>query len=101
MRPKLQQALDLARTLELEQLPEFLGELEQIRVTAMIRMGNGHQAAPPAEDELLEVAEAAARMSVSIGYLYQHADQFPFVRRIGRKVLFSSTGITAYLRKSR
>jgi excisionase family DNA binding protein len=47
----------------------------------------------------LAVNAAAERLGVSTDYLYRHQDEFPFTRRIGRKLLFSSLGIDAYLKK--
>jgi excisionase family DNA binding protein len=99
MRRELEPVLDLTRTLAPAELPAFLGELEQIRVTALARITT-----PPVEarpDELLEVPEAAHRLGVSPDYLYRHSKRFPFTRRTGRKLLFSSAGLDAYLRKSR
>jgi excisionase family DNA binding protein len=99
MRSELETALTLAKTLPVEDLPEFLGSLETVRIVAFARI-----AAPAVEarpDELLEVPEAAHRLGVSPDYLYRHSRRFPFTRRMGRKLLFSSAGLDAYLRKSR
>jgi excisionase family DNA binding protein len=98
LRPELQPALDLARTLPPEDLPRLLGECAEIAATASARLAN-----PPATklDENLEVPEAAHRLGVSPDYLYRHSKRFPFTRRIGRKLLFSSAGLDAYLKKSR
>lgn len=89
MRQELQPALDQARTLAPEELPRFLGDLEEIRATAVARL-----AAP---DELLEVPEASHRLGVSPGYLYHHHAHLPFTRRVGRKLLFSACGIEEYI----
>jgi excisionase family DNA binding protein len=99
VRTQLQPALDLARTLPLEELPLFLGELEQIRVTALARI-----TAPAVEskpDELLNVEQTAARLNCSQNYLYRHSRRLPFTRRVGRKLLFSSSGLDLYLKKSK
>jgi hypothetical protein len=100
MRPELQSALGLSRTLPADELPLLLGELEQIRVTALARI-----AAPageaPRPDELLDVQQTAARMNVSENYLYRNSRRMPFTRRVGRKLLFSSSGLDSYLRKLR
>lgn len=99
MRPELQSVLASLSGMATSELPELLGELELVRATALLKM----TAPPPAElhDELLSVSEAAARLALSTDYLYRHAASLPFTRRIGRKLLFSSKGIDAYLGKRR
>jgi excisionase family DNA binding protein len=101
MRQELQSALDLARTTAAEELPRLLGELEEIRVTALARITP--PSAPARANELLNVDQAAARLGCSTDYLYRHAKQLPFTRRntVGRALRFSSVGLDAYLRKSR
>lgn len=101
MRNELQSVLAAVRSMSLEQLPDFLGDLEVIRATAMLRLT---MPAPPCtndHDELLPVEVAAGRMGVSTDYLYRHSARFPFTRREGRKLLFSSQGIDAYIRQKR
>jgi hypothetical protein len=101
MRPELQSALDLARTLGPDELPRLVGELEEIRVTTLARITT--PVAPARVDELLNVEQAAARLGCSTDYLYRHACQLPFTRRntVGRALRFSSVGLDTYLRKSR
>jgi excisionase family DNA binding protein len=48
----------------------------------------------------VNVKEAADRLGVSREYLYRNHDKFSFARREGRKILFSSNGLDAHLRKS-
>lgn len=55
----------------------------------------------PNEERLLDIEEAAARLNISKDYLYRHHKQLPFSRRIGRKLLFSSVGISEYIRRGR
>lgn len=95
MRSELQHALHLAEALNLEELAAFLGELEQVRVTALVRLSSPVVASQP--DELLDVGATAKRLGVSEDYLYRHQVEFPFARRIGRKLLFSSSGLNKYL----
>jgi hypothetical protein len=78
-----------------EQLPRLLGDLEVIRAMAWQRT-----AAPSpiqAPDQLLDAAAAAERLGVSKDYVYDHAEQFPFMQRMGRKMLFSARGIDRYI----
>jgi excisionase family DNA binding protein len=100
MRRSLEPVLLEARTLPPDALAEFLGDLEQVRVTALARI-----AAPPVEvkpDRLLTVAEVADRLHLSRDYVYRRAKHFPFTvkDKTGRALRFSSTGLDLYLRKS-
>jgi excisionase family DNA binding protein len=51
--------------------------------------------APAAADEYLTVKQAAARLGCSTAFLYKN--DLPFVRKLGRKKLFSARGIQEYL----
>lgn len=99
MRPESKTLLALAKTLPQEELPELCADLEQIRVTAVARLTAPIAASPP--DELLDVAEVARRLHVSSDFVYRAAPRWPFTRRQGRKLLFSSTGLDSYLRRAR
>ena len=97
MRRELESVLAAAQILPVEELPRLLGDLEEVRTTALARL-----TAPPRQtepDELLDIREASRRLGVSTDYLYRHHRKFPFTRRVGRKVLFSSLGIGQYLRQ--
>ena len=98
MRAELASVLALACTLAPGELPRLLGELEEIRATALARISA--PAVVACEDRNLNVEEAAARMHVSRDYLYRHHKRFPFARRIGRKLLFNSSGLDSYLKQS-
>jgi excisionase family DNA binding protein len=100
MRDELQFALVAARTLPPEELPGLLGELREVEVTALARLTQVQLSAPMDPDELVDVAEAARRLGVSKGYLYRHGE-LPFTRRMGRKLLFSSAGISRYISRTR
>jgi hypothetical protein len=97
MRDELQFVLRYARELPAEELPKLLGEIEEVRCTAMARLTAPIQ--PSGADELLSVAEASRRLGVSKDYLYRHGSDFPFTRRIGRKLLFSSLGIDRHIKQ--
>jgi predicted DNA-binding transcriptional regulator AlpA len=59
-------------------------------------------APPPAQsqaDELLSAPEAGRRLGISQDYLYRHHSDFPFTRRLGRRLLFSALGIEKYIRQ--
>ena len=95
MRDSLESFLNLARSLPCEELPRLLGDLAEISATASARLSSSVVESQP--DELLDVEETARRMGVSKDYLYRHQRKFPFARRIGRKLLFSSSGLDKFL----
>lgn len=98
MRAELQNVLAAAKELPTEQLPRLLGDLEEIRCTAMARLTAPPPTAPQL-DELLDVDEAAHRLGTSKDYLYRHHALLPFTRRIGRSLRFSTLGIEKYIRQ--
>src|SRR6516165_5686457 len=99
MRPDLQNALTAARELPPEELPRLLGELEEIRATALARLSR--PPAPAQEDYLLSVEEAATRLGSSADYVYHHHAEWPFTRRVGKKLMFSKLGLEKYLRTAK
>ena len=99
MRAELQGVLIEARELPVDQLPRLIGDLEEIRCTAMARLTAS--APQPQADELLDIQAASKRLGLSRDYLYRHHQQFPFTRRMGRKLLFSSLGIDEFIRRKR
>jgi len=50
-------------------------------------------------DENLSTTEAARRLGVSPAFLYKNASRLPFTVRIGRRVLFSSSGLERWNRQ--
>lgn len=99
MRQELQFVLRFARELPPEELPCLLGELEQVRCTVLARLTAPAQYQSAEPDQLLTISEAAGRLNVSDDYLYRHAKELPFTRRMGRKLLFSNLGIDNYIRQ--
>jgi hypothetical protein len=93
----LNPALEDARTLPADKLPQLAADLEEIRCTLLARLSAPAPAQQP--DELLTCAEAAKLLHCSTDTLYR--GNFPFVRRLGRKKLYSSAGIAEYLRKQK
>jgi predicted DNA-binding transcriptional regulator AlpA len=90
--------MSAAKELPIEQLPRLLGDLEEIRCTAMSRLTAPSPAAPQL-DELLDVDKAAHRLGTSKDYLYRHHARLPFTRRMGRSLRFSALGIEKYIRQ--
>jgi|GEM_PF-1166867 predicted DNA-binding transcriptional regulator AlpA len=97
MRQELQVVLRAVREVPTEDLPALLGELEQVRYTAIARLSGPASPSPRENDRLASVEEAAGRLGISTDYLYRHADEYPFTRRIGSRLLFSSSGIDQFI----
>ncbi len=98
MRPELEPILSSARQLSPEELPRLLGDLEEIRTTALARL-TAPALQPQSPDAMLDVEEAAVRLGTSRSYLYRHHKRFPFTRRMGRSLRFSANGIEQYIRR--
>lgn len=96
MRTELESALSAAQTLPTAELPRLLGDLEEIKATALVRL-TAPAPQPQAPDSWLDVDEASALLHMSKSYLYRNAEKFSFVRREGRALRFSAVGIQQYL----
>ncbi len=69
--------------------------LDELRPLAV---GVDAPASAPAPERLLTAAEAAARLGVAPRWLYRHARELPFTRRLGPKTLrFSERGLQRHL----
>jgi excisionase family DNA binding protein len=99
MRNELQTVLIAVRELPVDELPRLLGELEEIRCTAIARLSA--PAPVPLEDQLLDVEVAAQRLGVSKDYLYRHHAELPFTRRMGKALRFSISGMEKWLRTAK
>jgi excisionase family DNA binding protein len=97
MRKELESALIAAQTISAEDLPRLLGELEELRVTALARLLSPVPTQAP--DLLLDVNQAAERLGVSPDYVYRNHHHFPFTRREGRSLRFSAQGLEKYIRR--
>ncbi len=53
------------------------------------------------DESLLDIAQAAARLSVTEDWLYRHARRLPFTRKLDGLLRFSSRGIDRFIRDSR
>jgi hypothetical protein len=99
MRPTLQLALREAKELPADELPRLLGDLEEIRQTAQARL-----LAAPAQtmpEEWLDVNQTAAVLKVSENYLYHKAKSLPFAKHVGKRLLFSRSGIERYMKTAK
>lgn len=89
--------LRVARELPPAHLPQFFGDLEEIRYTAEMTL-HTTAAATVNDDVLLTVAEACKILKVSKDTLYRK--NFPFTVRIGRHRYFSRNGINLAIRQN-
>lgn len=91
-----------------EVLPDLLADVERLRARVWTRLnrpvnstGNGDKTPSKRveEDQLLDVESVAEILSVDTRYVYDHADEWPFTRRISsRKLRFSKKGLFRWLR---
>jgi hypothetical protein len=99
MRAELQPALDAARMLDVDEVAEFCADLEQIKITAL---GILMKPAPPAPDRLIDIQELASRLGVSKDFVYRNKKKYAgFEKTQGGRLLWSSAGLDAFLRKQR
>lgn len=92
--------LEEAKNCSPDRLPDFLGKLETVRVTAMARLAVPASPVPTDEfDRWLTIDEAMQMLGFSKSYLYTKS--FPFKRREGRSIRFSRAGILEYIQKRR
>jgi len=61
----------------------------------------GQPTGSPVHDKLLDIDQAAARLNVSVDYLYRNGARLPFTVRVGRLLRFSANGIDDYIRQGR
>src|SRR5439155_26553546 len=70
------------------EIPGLLAQLAGVQVALLARLvsaGNGNASvgkAPPEPDKLLTAEEAAPILGVKSRWLYRHAKQLPFARRL-------------------
>lgn len=84
-------------------LLELIGELERAKAVALVRLladsGSAVPTATTAPVENLSATEAARRLGVSRDWLYRNANRLPFSLRIGRRLLFSASGLERWNQK--
>jgi excisionase family DNA binding protein len=98
LQKEIQNLLRAAREFSADDLPSLLGEIEVIRYTARTRLSPApYMTGSGQADQLVSIAEAARRLNVSQDYLYRHWKELPFTRRMGRRLLFSSSGIEKHI----
>jgi predicted DNA-binding transcriptional regulator AlpA len=94
----LEQALTAAATVSLSELPSFLGQLRKIEATALARLHAIQDSrVTAAPEQLLDVTEAAKRLSVSKDYLYRNWKKLPFAQKYEWGVRFRAEGIDQFI----
>ena len=88
----------LVQSTPADNLSALAGELAQAFVAVVSRASATAAAAttsPAAQpSELLTVHEAAARLGVEVSWLYRHAHELPFTKKLGGRTLrFESRGL--------
>lgn len=84
-----------------EELPDVLAGLERLRAQVWMRMNrplkpNGSDA--PETDRMLNVKQVAEILEVESRYVYDHADDWPFTRKLSPRTLrFSERGLYRWL----
>jgi predicted DNA-binding transcriptional regulator AlpA len=99
MRKELEAALDLAENLPADELPRLVGELEEIRCIALMRLTTRETKSQT--DELLDVHEVAALLHMSTDWVYRRARKLPFFCENGssRALRFSAAKLDLYLKQ--
>jgi len=92
---------DVARTLPLAELPEFIGTLAKASALALARLTTPTATASTVElDTLLTPEQTAARLGLTVEQLARKR-HLPFRKTIGRRtVRYSSRGIERWLRRA-
>ena len=88
----------LAAEIDLDDIPQLLGEMERLRAILWARLALRINRPPPTEDRLLNSADAASRLGISKDWLYRNASRLPFTVRVSEGLLrFSATGIDRFI----
>jgi predicted DNA-binding transcriptional regulator AlpA len=82
-------------------IAELRGQVAKLDTLLLSRLLTGEQSQPGIDgDRLLTAAEAAQKLGTTEDWLYRHANNLPFVVRVGKKHLrFSQSGMDRYIRQ--
>ena len=83
-----------------DEVPTMLGQLREVEARLLQRLHTAPVSAPSQSEQLLDVAEAAARLKVGEDWLYRHWKQLPFARKCDFGLRFSEAELNAYIRNS-
>jgi predicted DNA-binding transcriptional regulator AlpA len=88
----------LAAEVELDRIPELLGEIERLRAVLWARLTIGSNRPRVTDDHLLGIREAAARLATSKDWLYRNSHRLPFTVRLSDRFLrYSAKGIDRWI----
>jgi len=99
--------LDVIRTLPAIDLPRLLGELEEVRTTALARLtapAPVEASADHIDQDVLDVASAAAFIGMSQKWIYRHYEILPHLRLgFGKRprLRFRRNDLSAWLEEHR
>ncbi len=91
----------------LDQVPMLLAKLGGLQGALLARLVQAHSSLgrsepQPENDHLLTAEEAASILGVTVRWLYRHARNLPFARRLSRKALrFSEVGLKRWMSAKR
>ena len=91
--------------LPVSEIPAILMRLASLQGVLLSRLAAGSSQSPRdvdgegSADRNLSVREAAERLGMKSGYLYRHAKSLPFALKIGRRLLFSASGLERWNRR--
>ena len=88
----------LAAEVELDRIPELLGEIERLRAVLWARLTIRSSRPQITDDHLLGISEAAARLATSKDWLYRNRHRLPFAIRLSDRLLrYSAKGIDRWI----
>ena len=84
----------------LSELPHLVGQLRELETKAQARLFTEARTMDASSSEqLIDIAEAAKRLSMSEGYLYRHWKKLPFAHKHSWGLRFSASGIDDYIKR--
>jgi predicted DNA-binding transcriptional regulator AlpA len=107
VRDELQSVLEVIRTLPAIDLPRLLGELEEVRTTALARLtapAPVEALADRVDQDVLDVAGASAFIGMSQKWIYRHYEILPHLRLgFGKRprLRFRRNDLSAWLEQHR
>lgn len=82
-----------------------LARFLQTMAKAQAELADALLKTPPAPEEgpvegLISAREASRLLGVSPSYLYEHRNEYPFTRHVGRTVRFERRGLLAWMNRA-
>lgn len=84
-----------------EEIPAVMAQLAALQAALAVRLLEDRRD-PESASQLIQIADAAAKLDCTVDWLYRHADEFAFTRRVSPKQLrFDLRGLERYLSDGR